>query len=388
MTKNIRVLHFSTHNEECGIAKYNEQIIDAMGSSSHLEIRNTFFDVSPNITRYMNKADLSQTINRLISEAKEYDILHIQHELSFFKQRELSQILAKTRDHNIKTIVTVHTAPNVQLRSGKLGGLSPRSIYMMVKDRRFNRNFIRRYFKPLSRADLILVPNYITKKSLKSVGVEATTKVFTHSIPKLSFSKKSTTITQNLAKQEKDIIFCTVGFITPSKGIKDAVKTLKLLPDHYKLAVIGGAHPNAESSRYIDEITDIVIDYNLQNRVYITGYIKDDEDLNALIRECDIAVYPYDSSYYGYVSSAALSSAIANHLPAITYPITSFLEINSSNQDTLSICGSANYYELARNLKSINKDLYVKKSQEFAIASSVSKKADELFKIYSQVINN
>ena len=41
----IKVLHFSPHNEDDGIAKYTEQYI--AGMKSEKDIQNDFFEVSP-----------------------------------------------------------------------------------------------------------------------------------------------------------------------------------------------------------------------------------------------------------------------------------------------------------------------------------------------------
>lgn len=380
----LKILHLTTHNEECGIAKYNEQLIAAIDADDDLDISNDIFDVSPNVMRFMPAQELTETISRLIQQAEQSDILHIQHELSFFKQNELDQILTFAQNRQIKTIVTVHTAPNVQLRPEKLGGLGPRSLVKVAKDRRFNRNFINRYYKPLSMATQILVPNNVTKEALEAVGVQTDIQVFTHHIPNLSFDKKAKLIDTQLRASAKDVVFCTVGFITPAKGVLQAVKALNFLPENYKLAIIGGAHPKSESDEFYDEVADTIVQYGLQERVYITGYIKEDDELNALIRECDISVYPYNTAYYGYVSSAALNNAIANYMPAIVYPTRSFLEINKQ-QDVLAVCDSPNYYELARKIKSIDTSDYKKRSKDFATAYAVGAKAHELAAIYESV---
>jgi glycosyltransferase involved in cell wall biosynthesis len=67
----------------------------------------------------------------------------------------------------------------------------------------------------------------------------------------------------------------------------------RYLPDNYKLAIIGGLHPASDDLAFYAEITDLIDELDLRDRVYITGFIKDDERLNSLIRDV-MCVYPYD----------------------------------------------------------------------------------------------
>ena len=56
MNHPIRVLQFSTHNEDCGIAKYQEQFIAGMEGTE--DFHTDFFPYSPNKTKHMTKAEL------------------------------------------------------------------------------------------------------------------------------------------------------------------------------------------------------------------------------------------------------------------------------------------------------------------------------------------
>ena len=115
---------------------------------------------------------------------------------------------------------------------------------------------------------------------------------------------------------------------------------------------------------YFDEVCDLIIKLGLKERVHITGFVDNDMHLNALIRECDVCVYPYDQKYYKYVSSAALNNSIANHKPAIVYPTRPFVEMNQDG--TIAICKSANYYELARYVVEADYTKLAKASSEYA----------------------
>ena len=57
MSKQLHVLHFTTHNEDCGIGKYQEQFLRAM-SGDETVIHNEIFLYSPNKTKMMVRQSL------------------------------------------------------------------------------------------------------------------------------------------------------------------------------------------------------------------------------------------------------------------------------------------------------------------------------------------
>lgn len=103
----INILHITTHNEECGIAKYKAQFLQCMMSDSG--INSKIFPHSPNVMKHMTKHEFSSVLKELKRELKNYDILHIQHEISFFYQTELRSFIETARSLRKKVIVTVHT---------------------------------------------------------------------------------------------------------------------------------------------------------------------------------------------------------------------------------------------------------------------------------------
>ncbi len=91
MSINVRVLQFSTHNEDCGIAKYQEQFVDFFSNIN--EVHAEFFEYSPNQIKGLDSQGQNKVFNILKTKLKDFDVLHIQHELSFFKNNELEKII-------------------------------------------------------------------------------------------------------------------------------------------------------------------------------------------------------------------------------------------------------------------------------------------------------
>jgi glycosyltransferase involved in cell wall biosynthesis len=229
---------------------------------------------------------------------------------------------------------------------------------------------------------MVIVHNDNTKQALIELGVkENVIETLTLPVPVVDQSKKSNLITQKLNKKDGDTILALTGFIHQFKGIDHAIKALTYLPSSYKLAIIGGMHQDHDASTY-NALTDLIRDLKLQERVYITGYVESDEDLNAYVRECDIAVYPYDKHYYSNISSASLNNGFANNKPVIAYPTDSFIELNRA-ANCLTLTQSFAYYELAREVESIDMADAISRSKSFASNYGydvVSKQLEYLYK--------
>lgn len=384
MTQKIRVLHFSSHDEDCGVAKYQELFLQEMTTDTTIE--NRFFDSSPYKTRLMDDAELDEVAQKLTQELSDYDILHIQHEFGMYGQKDFAAIIRAGKASGKKVIVTLHLSPAVVDRKVARSGLGPRSIVHYLRGLHHERLFQRRFAKPLSTVDLIIVHNESTKRAVEQLGIsESRIKKITIPVPEVKQGKTSTEIKQNLKVKSGDVVYATIGFLHKYKGITQAIKALKYLPDNYKLAVIGGVHQTSDHVGIYDKIADLVRDLGLIDRVYITGFRESDDDLNALIQEVDVCVYPYDRKYYSNVSSASLNNAFANKKPVIAYPTQSFKEIQS-NFNALDLTDTFSYYELVRSLKKLDVKDAAKRSEGFAKAYSYENGAQELVGIYNTLI--
>jgi glycosyltransferase involved in cell wall biosynthesis len=383
MVKRIRVLQLSTHDEECGIARYQEQFVASMLTDPDIE--NVFFDVSPNKSRFMDSKDYKRIIKLFETQFKDFDVLHIQHELSFYKHDELRSMIELAHKMGKKVVVTIHTAFDVEYSQAKFTAIRPGSGIRFLKAKKTQLKFEQVHINPLKNADLIMVHNTATKESLTQKGYDPNRiLVIRMPVPKLDFRLNSDVIHNALHYQKGDVIYASIGFISKMKGVDQALKALHFLPSNYKFAVIGGNHPSGANQSYLDELSDYIAQYKLQDRVYITGFIEDDAMLNALIRESDICVYPYDERYYSYVSSAALSNAFANHKAVIAYETRSFMEINAE-ENVVTFCKSPNYYELAKEIAVINIAQKGQLSKSYAEMYAYDKEAAKLAAVYRRL---
>ena len=378
----MKVLHFSTHHENCGIGKYQEMFLEAMDDNS--EVENVFFETSPNQLRVMNAEQKKEIHTNLANQLRDFDILHIQHEFSFLHSEDFLTISKIAKDLHKKLVITVHTSPSLAYEEPGLSGYGPRSIVRYMKMYRRKMQFMNLFTNAVKLADVVVVHNAATLESLVKLGVERsriTTLILP--VPHLEHKVKNTTISEKLNRQEHDIIIATTGFLHKFKGIDHAIKALTFLPKNYKLAIIGGMHIDHDPKVYND-LTDLIRDFKLENRVYITGYIQDDATLNAMVRDTDICVYPYDRKYYSNISSASLNNGFANHKPVIAYPTDSFIELNSK-VDAMILTGAFAYYELAREIARVDLSAASEKSKKFSVKYSYPIIAKQLVDIYRNV---
>ena len=387
MKPSISVLHLSTHNEECGIAIFQQNIVDGMGEER--AINNVFFDISPNKLKLLKGQDFTSAVSKLVKQLKDFDILHIQHEYSFYFDQQLLEIVRAAKTTHKKIIFTLHTPPHAlgkNMPTIQRPGPHPRSWVQTYRSKRRRNKFILGHIEPLKLADLLVVTSNAAKQSYASFGIPMDRMVLVElPVPNVDASRSSTEIAKALNKKDGDVILSTVGFIAETKGVLPAIKSLTCLPENYKLAIIGGTHPSGQNDQFFDEACDVIRDLKLQDRVYVTGYIDDDAARDALVREADIALYPYDRKYYNYVSSAALTNAIANGLPIIAYKTDTFLEANSA-VPFITFCHSANYYEIARNVKSLDRKKSVELTEQYAETFSVQKQAARFAELYRQLL--
>jgi glycosyltransferase involved in cell wall biosynthesis len=386
MVKTIRILHITTHDEECGIGKYQEQFLKSM--QSIVGIENTIFEYSPNRTKVMSATEFEPVLKQFSEQIKSYDIVHVQHEFSFYSKDELDKFVTEAKRQGKKVIITVHTSlhagiPKLDLRKM----ISSNGVRHIVGTKRLKDYLINVHVAPMKKADLILVHNSVTANSLSKYGVNRDRILkITMPVPQLNFKLKTTEITQYLHKQPGDILFCTVGFLSENKGMKDAIEALLKLPTNFKLALIGGAHPSGANDAFCDELKTLIRQRGLEKRAYITGYIKDDDKLNALIRECDVCVYPFNQSYYAGVTSASLNNSLANYKPAITYPTKPILEMNAEMPAVVTT-QSFTYSDLAYELQRLDIEQQTAIATKYAHAFAYDKQALELVGIYKRSIN-
>lgn len=379
----LKVLNFSSHFEDCGIAKYQENYLKEL---EHLDdTESTFFKYSPYQTREMNTEQFDKVIDELKNELPKYNVFHLQHEFGFYRNDQFEKLIQTAKEAGLKIAVTYHTSPDLIIIKKHLSGLGPRSIISFLKSYRHNARLIKMHITPLNSTDVVIAHNQYTVDQLKNYGVDSRiVKLLPHPTYEITQPPKTSFIQDTLNKKKGDIILSTVGYIHRFKGVDKAIKALSYLPDNYKLAILGGVKSDSDDQDLYDQLADLILQRDLKERVFITGVIESDQDLDSYIRETDISLYPYDSKYYKGVSSGALNLAIANERPIVAYPVSTLKETNTEFHQ-LILTPSDSYYELAKAIRTVNIEQQTKKIQTYAKANSWHQLTKQLVAIYKNM---
>lgn len=379
----MKILNFSSHYEDCGIAKYQENYLQELEKIDGIE--STFFSYSPYQTREMSQQQFDIVINELRSQLAGYDVFHIQHEFGFYRNNQLELLVKTAKNAGAKVVITYHTSPDLIIIKKRLAGFGPRNILSFLRSYRHNNILIKMHIAPLIASDLVLAHNQYTADQLAAYGVSSE-KITIIPHPTYSITKPAKTdyIATSLRKKPGDIILSTIGYIHRFKGVDKAIKALSFLPENYKLAVLGGVKSDSDDQRLYDELADLILERNLSDRVFITGVVISDDDLNSYIRETDLSLYPYDSVYYKGVASGALNLAIANERPIVAYPVSTLKETNSDGH--LVLTNADSYYELARDIQKIDLKAQGKKITRYAHDNSWKSLTARLVDTYRSII--
>ena len=385
----MNILHISTHNENCGIGKYQEFYLKAM-TAVDSSVKHAFFPYSPNKMRLMSDKNFAVVCNELLQQLAQYDLVHIQHEFSFYKAKHLAEIVSIIKSAHKPLVSTVHTGPTLEKTTRHI--LSPKGIPARLKNHVRNASHIN-LVNPLSRADVTFVHNNFTKEALLEIGFDKhNIRVIPIPVPEVSikdlkkYESQVANINLHINRNEGDVVLATVGFLNEVKGVFQAIKMLRWLPANYKLTILGGIHPLAGNDVFLDYVADYILDHDLKNRVYITGFVKDDELLNAYVANSDVVLYPYYKIYSS--SSAALNNGFANYKPLVATPVKAFLEINNAD-NFIVITESFSYHDLAEkiiNLEPSQIEYQSDMSRLYAKNNSYPKMAEALLSTYRSLV--
>lgn len=347
----MKILHITTHNENCGIGKYQETYVDHMTqveTSEDVTVHD-FFPHTPSRNRELSRSEFAKVMQDLESMIDNYDLVHIQHEFAFYLPYQIQQIVSAVKKHGKPLVATIHTAPVLRKTIRPL--TSVKGALARLRNVVLNKQYLGAV-TPLAAADYVIVHNSFTKKILVEHGFEEQ-KVLLWFHPVYvaaegaaqQFKHRTDAINKALDRKNDDIVIATVGYINFTKGGMAAVKTLSLLPDNYKLSVLGGIHPKAQNDLELDLIADEIVARRLRERIYVTGFIEDDVEFDACIKNADIICYLYQPSYAS--SSGAVNKAISNHKPVVATPVRAFVEMNA-DEPVMKLADSFSYLDAAR----------------------------------------
>lgn len=385
----MRVLNVTTYDEECGVAKFQHNVQDAFEKIGGID--SVIYPTSLNHIKKLDKKKRLATINHIVTEAGKFDIIHIQHEFGLFFDSGIGfdEIISELKRSGAKVVVTLHTAPShVLVQNRRMPIYRVKSTLRYMLRNVLNRQRKRQLLDPLKKADMVTTLNRNTGKELIDIVGLGSEQVFStiHPVKNREISAPNQSL-RSFFDGRDSIILVVNGFVNPYKGFDKAIKCLKFLPDKYKLLIAGGVNPDSGDSKYMDKLCDTIVELGLTDRIHITGYVKDDEELESLIAGCDIALYPYDVSYYKLASSGAVGVAISNEKKIITFPADSFLEIDDYMSGVIDVTSTSAYVELAQHVIQLGDNgSHSTQIKKFKKENSFENYAKNMLELYVKIV--
>lgn len=348
-----RVLHYSTWGDRCGIGSYTADLtreLDALG------LRNDPVAVDRTTAAYLSPGEWRAKLAAVAGQARQYDVLHLQHEFSFFGpadcvpegNRHFFGLLGQLKAARTPTVVTFHTmpvflpeCPSYRQRLTKLirGGL-----FGWTPGRTLGRaDWPVRAVVHTRRSRLQLVRAGVHEDLIRVVpmGVGRRSRVLTDLSPADAKAR--------LGLPAGCTLLSLFGFIARYKGHLDAVAALKLLPANYVLAVVGGPHPEGQD-RTLDKILQMWD--GDPARLVVTGHVPP-ETLDVYHAATDVCLAPYIDSKLA--SSAAITWAVSSGKPVVASTIPTFREL-AGRHGCLRLCNPRAPHELAWTVQRLMAD--------------------------------
>jgi glycosyltransferase involved in cell wall biosynthesis len=311
-----RVVHMATFGVQCGIATYLESLIDRLVPLNKEIEQVVFAEKIPegdtrestgkgykgNQPTLLRNWTRRQPIHELMKDLAEYDpdILHIQHEWSFFPPSAaiFPEILASTWKKGTANIVTWHTVYGTNEIDQStmrrfMDRVKPHIDMHIVHEANSYNNLLAYKVEP---SKLRLIP--MSAYPVRDIGKDEARRKM---LPEKYWNKK---------------ILMTGGFLLPNKGVEKIMLGISALKDpDLALVCIGGSHP--WSGKYYQDYHDLIINAARQTRIdlYLDYRFMDDEEITWYMACADIVIL-----YYGWTLSGTSGwsrRAIASKRPII-----------------------------------------------------------------------
>jgi glycosyltransferase involved in cell wall biosynthesis len=312
--KPLRVLHYSSWKVPCGIADYTEDLLQGLAANGVVNemVPNDFSQ-----NRSMSYADLHRQQDDLIRRATDFDVVHVQHEYSFFGRtvaesnpeftRFLDQFLKQT---NKPMLVTFHENPpplppaqtdfgiKSRLKRAVKGALHF-ALDLVSKPRERQNGDYGKVFTAHRDRLCALVHTGATRQLVVGQGLPDDRVLV---IP-MGVKVRSSRVNMDQAEARRLLglptdckLVSQFGFITARKGPHIAALALKQLPPEYRLVFIGGLHPLSYEG-ILGEIFKIWEGED-PNRIHITDHLPT-EEVDVWQAASDVCLAPYLDAHSG-----------------------------------------------------------------------------------------
>ncbi len=309
----MKIAYVSTYSpQQCGIATYTSHLIHGlMEVNPTLEIKvvsekdaSSFkhgrFEVVPCWDRNDNY------VEPIISNTKDADVVHIQHEYAIYNfDDRLPMLLKRLKASAKRIIITIHC-----IRPGQF---CERGVV--------DENFVKRISE---LADEVIVHLDLQKAVLERLGIPLEkVHVIPHGTALSNADKKDARRRLKLPEDGKIILM--FGFVKPYKCVHVALEVLKEIKEEAEdvyLYIAGGLPLGAskEDINYVEFVNTRIKELDLHDKVIFPNRFFPDKDIPYILGASDVVLFPYyveDLSASGpfHLAIGAKKPVIASRIP-------------------------------------------------------------------------
>jgi glycosyltransferase involved in cell wall biosynthesis len=372
----MKIVHISTWKQRCGIADFAENIVERLAS---LGVKNEVVPIDRARTQHMTSGEILAEIDRCVARAADCDLVHVQHEFSFFAGsgglREsianFAHLLSALRAIRRPVVATFHTEPTfsmlLAIPDPRIAGASSSAATVAWLIRKYRvgreakrleqlwRKSVAPYFSGKTGSFRALAPTPRTALGLVKSGC-ARKGVITmpHGIARRDASYQTTGCDEarrRLGLPADSVLLTIFGFVAAYKGHRLAVDAIRKLPANYHLAIVGGPSPVDAADLTLNSIFE-TWEQEDPRRLHVTGYATR-EMIDLYHAATDICLAPFRPEFYS--GSASIGWALSSGKPIIATNIPAFAEIQREG-DCLLMCTPNAPHELAWNIRRLAED--------------------------------
>jgi glycosyltransferase involved in cell wall biosynthesis len=270
---------------QCGIATFTTDLCDALAAeygTTGLQVAavndaESTYRYPARVRSEIAEGDLSSYRATAVAfNARNVDLVCLQHEFGIFGGKAGSHILELLRHLTMPVVTTLHTV----LRQPDSDQRSVMKQIAAYSDR------------------LIVMSDYSSRVLQDVFGVSATKiDLIPHGIPNLPYVEPEH-YKDVLAIAGKTVLL-TFGLLSPNKGLENVIQALPRILERHKNAVFvvaGATHPHLrarEGDRYRDQLQALARELGVEREVIFHNRFVSPQEMVSLVGSADIYITPY-----------------------------------------------------------------------------------------------
>ena len=340
----MNIAMLTTAGERCGIASYSAALVASLRTLPDTDVR-----VIPIATGEQPRSHYEAQAAQL--NAVEVDLVHIQHEFSFWgfpmpgrsTFAEFRQLIRRP------VVLTAHTT--LPLRA-IFPTARERNPWRWLKKKRLVSNRAYRESVEVMTFDneATIVHTDAAHEEFVRRGVDPERLfVVPMGIPAPVPSPSEGEAFRDRYGLHGKRLLTLFGYITPNKGYELVAEVLSTLPADVMFVIAGGARRPLEE-QYVDYLRRYLRDRGVENRVVITGYLADEAVAGAM-QAADIAVVPHTQATNSY----SVTLPVSHGRPVLASDLACFREM-AERGDCVALFRSGDQNDFRRNLVALLAD--------------------------------